>query len=98
MAAQASFGNLLGGFVFERDDFGRIAFRDVGLAWSMTRLTSGHLVFPTAQISELRVGSRNKILELILVAVFARFAADVLILIGGSLSGEITGNGPRSER
>lgn len=97
MAAQASLGNLFGGLIFERDDFGWVTFLNVGLAWSMTRLAPGHLVFPTAQTSELRVGSRNEILELILVAVFASFASDVLVVMGSGASGEINGSGPPCE-
>ena len=47
VASQAGFRDLFGRLVLERDDLRRIAFRDVLLAWSMTRLTASHLVFPT---------------------------------------------------
>lgn len=55
MAGQTGFRNLLGGFVFERDDLRRITFLYVCLARSMTRLASGDLVFPTTQIAQLGV-------------------------------------------
>ena len=48
VAGQAGFRDLFGGLVLERDDLRRIAFGYVFLAWSMTRLTARHLVFPTA--------------------------------------------------
>src|SRR5689334_7736136 len=80
VAGQAGFGDLLGGLVLERDDLRRVPFRDVLLAWSMTRLTASHLAFPTRQTAELRVGSRLEVLELILVAVLACLAADVLVV------------------
>ena len=48
MTGETGFGDLLGRFVFKRDYLRRIAFLAVRLAWSMTRLTAGHLVFPTA--------------------------------------------------
>jgi hypothetical protein len=82
MAGQAGFGNLLGGFVLEGNDLCRITFRYVLFAWSVTRLTSGYLVFPTIEITQFGMGSRNKILELIFVAVLTRFASYILIVPG----------------
>ena len=52
---QTRLGDLFRRFVFERDDLLRIAFFAVRLAWSMTRLATRHLVFPTADLYELRV-------------------------------------------
>lgn len=98
MTGEASFGNLLGGFVLEGDDLRRIAFFDVRLAWSMTRLTTGPLVFPTAQAAELGVRSRSEVSELIFVAVFAGFTADVLVVSRCGLDREVTGNDPHGER
>ena len=56
------------------------------LAWSMTRLTTGHLVFPTGQTAEFRVGRRRKIPELIFMTVFACFASDVVVRMGRAAS------------
>src|SRR5690242_1774546 len=85
MAAQTRFGDLFRRLVLERDDLGGIAFLGVGLAWPVTRLATGHLIFPTLQTAELGVRSRQEILELVFVTVLARFAADVLVLIRSGL-------------
>ena len=81
MAGKTSFGNLLGGFVLEGNDLGRITFGYVVLAWSMTRFTPGYLVFPATEIAQFGMGSRNKILELIFMAVLTRFASYILIVL-----------------
>ena len=57
VAAQTCLRSLFRRFVFEGDDFLRIAFLDVSLAWPMARLATRHLVFPTANFYELRMGS-----------------------------------------
>ena len=90
MARQAGFGDLLGRLVLEGDDFLRVAFLGVGLAWTMTRLATRHLLLPTAKPRELSMRSMRESLELIFMAVFTSFTADVLILgldhrSGGSL-------------
>ena len=97
VAGQAGFGDLLGRLVFERDDLCRVAFRDVLLAWSMTRLTASHLVFPTAQTAEFGVRSRDEVFELIFVTVFAGLASDVL-LVASRHAGEIIGNSSYGDR
>jgi len=81
MTAQARFGDLLRRFVFERDDLGGIAFFDVFLAWTMTGLTTRHLVFPTLQRAELGVRRRREVFELLFMTVFARVTADVAIVV-----------------
>ena len=78
VAAQARFRNLFGGFVLEGDDLLRIAFLTVGLARTMARLATRHLVFPTADFDELRVRGVREGFELILVAVFTSFTADIV--------------------
>jgi hypothetical protein len=50
-------GNVFRRHAFERDDFLWIALCDVCLAWPMARLATRHLVLPTADFYELRVGS-----------------------------------------
>ena len=103
MAAQTRFGDLFRRLVLERDDLGGIAFLRVGLAWSMTRLTACHSVFPALQTPKLGVRGRQEILELIFVTVFARLTADVLILtrrdfvvIGSAGGGEIARDRPET--
>lgn len=44
----------------------------------MARLATGHLIFPTADLSELGVGRVREVLELILMTVLARFTADIV--------------------
>ena len=80
MAGQAGFGDFLPGLVFERDDLRRVAFFQVGLAWSMTRFAAGYFFFPTADFGEAGVRSMREGLELILVTIFARLAADVITI------------------
>ena len=48
-------GSLLRRLTFKRNDLLRIAFFDVRLAWTMTRLTTGYLLIPTADLRELCV-------------------------------------------
>ena len=45
----------------------------------MTRLTARHLLFPTADARELSVRRMREGFELIFVAVFTSFAADVVV-------------------
>ena len=98
MAGETGFRNRFCWFVFERDDLCRITFFRVGLSWSMTRLTSSHSVFPSLQATKLGVGSGDKILELIFMAVFAGVAPYIIVLFGCSASGNITGKHPPEER
>ena len=77
VAGQTRLRSFFRRFVLEGNDLRRIAFFSVGLAWAMTRLASGHLVFPTANLDELSMRSMGERFELIFVAVFAGFAADV---------------------
>jgi hypothetical protein len=46
----------------------------------MTRLASGDLVFPASQTAEAGVGGREKVLKLLLMAIFAGFTTNVLIV------------------
>lgn len=82
MAGQTSFRNLFGGLVLEGNDLCRITFGYVLFTWSVARLTSGYLVFPAIESTQFGMGSRNKILELIFVAVLTRFASYILIVLG----------------
>ena len=56
VARQTRLGGLFRRFVLEGNDLRRIAFLDVGFAWTMTRLATGHFFFPTADFDEFRVG------------------------------------------
>ena len=78
---EAGFGNLLRWLAFERNDFGWIAFFDMCFAWTMTRFAAGHLLVPATKPGQLRVRSVREGLELILVTVFARIAADVILAL-----------------
>jgi hypothetical protein len=50
----------------------------------MARLATCHLIFPTADFYELRVGSVREGFELILVAVFTRLATYIILgLVSG---------------
>src|SRR5689334_3009460 len=80
MARQARFGNFLRWFVLKRDDLGRITLFCMGLARSVTSLAASYFVFPAVDGCEASVRSVGESLELILVTVFARVAADVFIV------------------
>jgi hypothetical protein len=80
VTGQTGFGDLLRGFVFERDDFCGVAFGDVLFTWSMTRFTSGDLVLPAAETAQFCMRRWNKVLELIFVAISTCFAAHVTII------------------
>ena len=45
----------------------------------MTRLTTRHFIFPTADFYELRVGGVREGFELIFVAVFTRVTTDITV-------------------
>lgn len=77
MAAQAGLGRIFRGFVFERNDLRGIAFGDMVLARTMTRFAAGDLTLPTADRGKLGVRGVRVRFELVLVTVFAGFAADV---------------------
>ena len=47
MTGKTSLRYCLGRFILERNDLRWIALFDVGLAWTVARLTTGHLSFPT---------------------------------------------------
>ena len=79
MTGKTSLGNLFRRLVFERDDFRGIAFFQVGLTWSMTRLAACYFLFPTADFGETGVRSMGKRFELVFVTVFAGVATDVII-------------------
>ena len=53
----------------------------MGFAGTVARFAAGHLVFPTRELGELRVGSVREVFELIFVAVFTSVAADVVISV-----------------
>src|SRR6476661_112394 len=55
VTGQTRLGDLFRRLVFERDDLLGIAFFAVCFAWSMARLATGNLVFPTADLDEFRV-------------------------------------------
>jgi len=80
MASQTCLGYFLRRLVLERDDLLWIAFSQVFFARSMTRLAPGNLVFPASQTTEAGVGGRDKVLKLILMAIFAGFTSNVLIV------------------
>src|SRR5712692_4535558 len=77
MAGKTSFGNLFGRLVLERDDLGRIALRNVGLAGAMTLLAAGNFSFPTADRGKLGMRRMRERLELILMAVFTGLASGI---------------------
>jgi hypothetical protein len=78
VTAKAGFRRLFRRFRFERNDFLRIAFFRVRLAWSMASLATGYEAFPTAAVREPRVRSVREGLELIFMAVLAGIAANVV--------------------
>lgn len=67
-----------GGLILERNDLRGIAFFYVGLAGTVTGLTTGNFAFPTANRGKVGVRSMRVGFELIFVAVLAGFAADVV--------------------
>ena len=79
MATQARFGDLFRGLVLEGDDLFRIAFLSVSLAWTVTGLATRHFLFPTTEARELGMGSVREGFELIFVAVFTGFTADIIV-------------------
>ena len=80
VTCQAGLRNFLGGLVLERDDFCRVAFFGVGFARTVARFAAGDLVFPGVDSGETSVRRVREGFELILVAVFAGVAADVLVV------------------
>ena len=57
VTGQTRLRDFLGRLVFEGNDLLRIAFLNMGLAWTMTRLTARYLLFPATDLRKLRVGS-----------------------------------------
>jgi len=51
----------------------------MGFAWTMARLATRHLVFPTGEPRELSVRSMREVFELIFVAVFTSLTADIAL-------------------
>ncbi len=83
MAGKAGLRNRFGRLVFERDDLCRIAFLRVSLSRTMARFAACYLVFPGVDSREASVRSVGERLELILVTVLARVAADVFVVVCG---------------
>src|SRR6185437_10001557 len=83
VARETCFGSFFGRFIFERNYFSRIAFFAVGLAWPMARFAPGCFPLPTADLRKSGMRGMRVGFELILVAILARFAADVIA--GGDL-------------
>ena len=79
MTAETGLRGFFGRFRFEGNDFLWIAFFEVSLAWSMTRLAAGHLSFPTVVAGEAGVRSMRERFELVFVTVFASLATHVLV-------------------
>ncbi len=65
--------------VLERNDLLRIAFLEVRLAWSMTRLATSDFSFPTIDSGESGVRRVREGFELFFVAVLTGFAANIVI-------------------
>ncbi len=65
-------------------DLGGVALWDVGLAGTVARFAACHLVLPIPARCQFRVDRMREGLELCFVAVFARFAADILRTLGRS--------------
>ncbi len=63
----------------ERNDLLRIAFLEVRLAWSMTRLATSDFSFPTIDSGESGVRRVREGFELFFVAVLTGFAANIVI-------------------
>ena len=79
MAVETRFRGFLRGLVLEGDYLGHItAALNVSLARAVAGFAPRDLVLPTAYLCEVGVRSVREGFELILVAVFAGFAADVI--------------------
>ena len=83
VAGKTGLSNFFGRFVLEGDDLGGIALGNVGLARPVTGLTTRHLSLPTAYFGKLGMRSVRERFELIFVAVFTGFAADVVGILEG---------------
>ena len=83
VAAQTRFGDLFRRFVLEGDDLLWVAFFGVRLAWSMTRLATGYLVVPTADLDELSVRRMRERFELIFMAILASLTAHIVLRLVG---------------
>ena len=81
VTGKTSLRNLFRRFTFKGDHLLWIAFFNVRLAWTMTRLATRHLVIPTFNLRELEMGCVRESLELIFVAVLTSIAADVISLV-----------------
>src|SRR5215472_17144756 len=81
MAGKTGLRDFLGRFVLEGDDLQRIAFFQVGLAWSMARLAAGHLPFPAADSPQLRMRGMRIRFEFIFMTVLAGIAPDVVGIV-----------------
>lgn len=85
MTGKTSLRDCLGRFVLKRSHLRGITFFNVRLARPMARFTASHLSFPTANGGKLGMRSMRKGLELILMAIFARFATNVVPSLGGCI-------------
>jgi len=65
-------------FGIEGNDLFGVAFLQMGLARSMTLLATRDLVFPAREVNYLRMSRVGKVLELVLMAIFAGFAANIV--------------------
>jgi hypothetical protein len=79
VTTEATLGNLLGGLVLERNNFGDIAAAiDVRLARAVTRFASRDLVLPTTQSGQTGVRGMLVGLELNFVAGLTGVTTDIL--------------------
>ena len=77
MAAKTGLSYLFRRFVRELNNLGLIAFCDVVLTRTMTSFAAGDLALPAADLRKRGMGGVRVRFELVFVAVFAGFAADV---------------------
>lgn len=81
MTGQARLGDFLRRLVLEGYYFCRVTLFKVSFPRSVTCFATRDFLFPTADLGERGVGGNGKGFELILVAVFAGFAADVIVIV-----------------
>ena len=81
VTGKTSLRNLFWRFILIRDHPLWIAFFDMCLAWTMTRLATRHLIIPTLGLRELKMRRVRESLELIFVAVLTSITADVVSLV-----------------
>ena len=96
VASKARLRDFLRRFILERYDFCRVSFLDMSFSWPMTCLTSCDFVFPTIDFGETGVGSMGERLELVVMAVFAGFTANIITVERGGA--QVTGPGDTANR